>query len=338
MSENASNQSDNQEIDLGLLIQKVNGFIGSISFNIFRFILFLKKNLLIFALLVLTGAALGYFLDQTNKSYDSEIIVSPNTGGTDYLYSKIELLRSKLGEGDTQFFKSIGINNPEKIILIEIDPIIDIYSFVNQNTANTANAQNTQNFELMKLLAESSDIEKVIKDKTTSKNYPHHKIHIVTSSKTSDAETIQPLLKFLNTDKYLNQILAISKENIIIKMKKNEELINQTDSLIKILTINLSRNQKSSNLVYNNENNQFNSFFDLKNNLINEIASQRIALVNSNVVIKDISTVVNIKNTKGVNNKFKFILPVLFIFLFIVFAMVNSLYKKQKARFLNSIQ
>jgi hypothetical protein len=90
--------------------------------------------------------------------------------------------------------------------------------------------------------------------------------------------------------------------------------------------------------VYNNENNQFNSFFDLKNNLINEIASQRIALVNSNVVIKDISTVVNIKNTKGVNNKFKFILPVLFIFLFIVFAMVNSLYKKQKARFLNSIQ
>jgi hypothetical protein len=337
MSENASNQSDNQEIDLGLLIQKVNGFIGSISFNIFRFILFLKKNLLIFALLVLTGAALGYFLDQTNKSYDSEIIVSPNTGGTDYLYSKIELLRSKLGEGDTQFFKSIGINNPEKIILIEIDPIIDIYSFVNQNTANTANAQNTQNFELMKLLAENSDINKVIKDKMTSKNYPHHKIHIVTSSKTSDDETIQPLLKFLNTDRYLNQILAISKENILIKMKKNEELINQTDSLINILTINLSKNEKGSNLVYNNENNQINSFFDLKNNLINEIASQRIALVNSNVVIKDISTVVNIKNTKGVNNKLKLVFPVLFLFLFLLFKIVSTFYRKQQLKLNQSL-
>jgi hypothetical protein len=209
---------------------------------------------------------------------------------------------------------------------------------VNQNTANASNAQNTQNFELMKLLAESSDINKVIKDEITSKNYPHHKIHIVTNSKISSEEIVQPIINFLNTDKYLNEILAISKENILIKMKKNEELINQTDSLINILTINLSKNQKSSNLVYNNENNQFNSFFELKNSLINEIGAQRIALINSNVVIKDISTVVNIKNTKGINNKFKFILPVLFIFLFIVIAMVNSLYKKQKARFLNSIQ
>lgn len=338
MSENASNQSDNQEIDLGLLIQKVNGFFGNISLSIFKGILFLKRNILILISLFVIGGVLGYFLDKTNNNYDSEVIVSPNMGGTDYLYSKIDLLTSKLRERDLAFFKSIGIKNAEKIALIEIEPIIDIYSFVNNNTAIASNAQNTQNFELMKLLAESSDIEKVIKDKTTSKNYPHHKIHIVTTSKTSDAETIQPLLKFLNTDKYLNQILAISKENIIIKMKKNEELINQTDSLIKILTINLSRNQKSSNLVYNNENNQFNSFFELKNSLINEIASQRIALVNSNVVIKDISTVVNVKNTKGINNKFKFILPVLFIFLFIVIAMVNSLYKKQKARFLNSIQ
>ena len=338
MSENASNQSDNQEIDLGLLIQKVNGFFGNISLSIFKGILFLKRNILILISLFVIGGVLGYFLDKTNNNYDSEVIVSPNMGGTDYLYSKIDLLTSKLRERDLAFFKSIGIKNAEKIALIEIEPIIDIYSFVNNNTAIASNAQNTQNFELMKLLAESSDIEKVIKDKTTRKNYPHHKIHIVTTSKTSDAETIQPLLKFLNTDKYLNQILAISKENIIIKMKKNEELINQTDSLIKILTINLSRNQKSSNLVYNNENNQFNSFFELKNSLINEIASQRIALVNSNVVIKDISTVVNVKNTKGINNKFKFILPVLFIFLFIVIAMVNSLYKKQKARFLNSIQ
>ena len=338
MSENRSNQSNDQEIDLGLLIKKVNGFFGNVSLSIFKGILFLKRNLLILISLFLIGGGLGYFLDRTNNNYDSEIIVSPNLGGTDYLYSKIDLLTSKLKENDLVFFKSIGIKNADKIALIEIEPIIDIYSFVNNNTAIASNAQNTQNFELMKLLAESSDIEKVIKDKTTSKNYPHHKIHIVTNSKTSTEEIIQPILKFLNTDTYLNEILAISKENIKIKMKKNEELITQTDSLIKILTINLSKNQKHDNLVYNNENNQFNSFFELKNNLINEIASQRIALVNSNVVIKDISTVVNVKNTKGINNKFKFILPVLFIFLFIVLALVNTFYKRQKAKFLNSIQ
>jgi hypothetical protein len=89
--------------------------------------------------------------------------------------------------------------------------------------------------------------------------------------------------------------------------------------------------------VYNNENNQINSFFDLKNNLINEIASQRIALVNSNVVIKDISTVVNIKNTKGVNNKLKLVFPVLFLFLFLLFKIVSTFYRKQQLKLNQSL-
>lgn len=115
-------------------------------------------------------------------------------------------------------------------------------------------------------------------------------------------------------------------------MKKNEETLLQTDSLIKISTINLSRNQKSSNLVYNNEDNQFKDFFDLKNDLINEIASQKIALINSNQIIKDVSTVINIENTKGTNNKLKIILPMLLIFMYLFFSMFISFYKTQKAK------
>ena len=112
-------------------------------------------------------------------------------------------------------------------------------------------------------------------------------------------------------------------------MDKNEELITQTDSLIKILTLNLSRNQKNSNLVYNNENNQFNALFDLKNRLINEIASQRIVLVNSDVAIKDIFTVVNIKNTKNINEKLKFILPIVLIMMFIFYSLFLAFYRRQ---------
>jgi len=330
MSTNDQNNSS-EEIDLGVLVKKINGFFSNISLTIFKGILFVKKNILIFGALFIIGAVLGYFLDKTNPSYDSEIIVAPNMDGTDYLYSKIELLTSKLNEGDKPFFKSIGINNPEKISLIEIEPIIDIYNFVN-NSTSAASAQNTQNFELVKLLSESSDITKVINDKLTSKNYPHHKIHIVTSDKTSIDATIKPLMKFLNTDEYLNKILEISKDNIIIKMKKNEELIAQTDSLIRILTVNLMKDQSKASLVYNNENNQFNDFFNLKNGLINEIADQRIALVNSNSVIIDISTVVNIRNNKGTNGKMKLILPVLFIFMFLIIKLFMAFYKSQKAK------
>ncbi|MEC4003529.1 hypothetical protein OX283_002565 [Flavobacterium sp. SUN052] len=328
-TENQSNVPE--EIDLGVLFGKINSFFSNILFSIFKGILFIKKNFFIFLGLLIIGFGLGFYLDSEEKYYDSDIIVSPNMGGTDYLYSKIDLLSSKLNERDTAFFKSIGVKNPNKISLIEVEPVIDIYTFVN-NSTSAANAQNTQNFELVKLLAESSDINNVIKDKVTSKNYPHHKIHISTLKPTSENDLVKPILKYLNTDKYLNEILAISKDNIKIKMKKNEELISQTDSLIRILTQNLSKNQKSSNLVYNNENNQFNSFFELKNNLINEIANQRIELVNSNAIVKDISTVVNIKNNKGIHGKMKFILPFFLFFMFIIITIFISFYRKQAAK------
>jgi hypothetical protein len=331
MSNNKDQNNIPEEIDLGILFQKINKFYGNLAFSIFKVILFLKEKALILISLLVIGGVLGYFIDKTNITYNSEIIVSPNMQGTDYLYSKIELISSKLKESDIVFLKSIGFEKPKKIVSIKVEPIIDIYNFVN-NSASAANASNTQNFELIKLLAEKGDIKKVIEDELTSKNYPHHKITIITSYKTTTNEVIKPLLKFLNTDEYLNKILTTSKQNMLIKMNKNEELISQTDSLIRILTLNLSKNQKNSNLVYNNENNQFNSLFDLKNDLINELASQRITLINSNQIVKDISTVINIKNIKGINGKMKLLVPFLFIFLFIFLRIFISFYKKQAAK------
>lgn len=330
MSTNSQN-NDNQEIDLGQLINKIGNFFSSINTNIFKGILYIQKKFVLFTILTIVGIGIGYFLDKKISVYDNNIIVKPNMGGSDYLYSKIELLSSKLKEKDTDFFKSIGVNNIDNIAKIEVSPVVDIYDFVN-NSTSAANAQNTQNFELVKLLAESSDINKVINDKLTSKNYPHHKIQIVTTSKTTEKQIIKPILKYLNTDEYLNKILEVSKENIIIKMRKDEETLIQTDSLIKILTLNLSRNQKSSNLVYNNEDNQFSDFFNLKNGLINEIASQKIALINSNQIIKDVSTVINIKNTKGTNNKLVLILPILFVFTYLFLSLFITFYQKQKAK------
>ena len=332
MSTNTNHEQE--EIDLGQLFGKIGNFFSSITTSIFKGILFVQKNIILLIALVVIGAGLGYYIDNENRCYDNNIIVTPNLGGADYLYSKIDLLSSKLKEGDKKFFKAIGVNTSDKIIFIEVEPVIDIYSFVNSNTAIANNAQNTQNFELMKLLAESSDINKVIKDKITSKNYPHHNIHIITSSKTSRNEIIDPILKYLNTDEYFGQILATSRENVNIKINKNLEIIAQTDSLIGTLTRNLS-NQKGSNLVYNNENNQFNSLFELKNNLINEIASQKINLINLKSFIKDISIVTNVINNKGTNGKMKLVFPILFIFGFIFLKLFMSFYKKQKAKLSN---
>jgi hypothetical protein len=84
-------------------------------------------------------------------------------------------------------------------------------------------------------------------------------------------------------------------------------------------------------LIFNNENNQINPLFELKNNLINEIAIQKINLENMKAFIKELSITSNIRNTKSTNGKLKIILPLFLIFGFVVIRFFISFYKKQQA-------
>jgi hypothetical protein len=201
MSQNSTN-SDHQEIDLTMISNKINGFFSGIGSSIYRSIEFFKRNLLLTGILFVSGAGLGIYLDSNNETYDSKIIVRPNFGSTEYLYNKIDLLSSKIKNQDTLFLKFIGIKNPKSIKVIEIEPIIDIYSLVNYNEKNVTVTTNTLNFELLKLLAEDSDVNKVIKDKATSKNYYWHTIHIVSKGFATDENTIKPILDYLKTVDY----------------------------------------------------------------------------------------------------------------------------------------
>ena len=329
-----TNNSENQEIDLSMISDKIKGFFDRIAFSIFKGILFLKRNLLILGILIVAGVGFGIFLDTTNNSYDSEIIVKPNFGSTDYLYSKIDLLESKIKNRDTVFLKSIGIENPKNIIRVEIDPIIDVYRFVNYNEKNMNLTTNTQNFELVKLLAENGDINKVIKDKTTSKNYYWHTIHLVSKGFVSEEKTIKPILAFLNNNSYYQSINKLSLENIIINIKKDEEIILQINTLLE----NLSNKsgQKAEKLVFYNENTDLNEVLKTKQALVYEIGALKEQLVNLDSPIKNNSNILNIKNMDSVNGKLKFFLPLFLIFGFIFINLFLKFYKKQALKALHN--
>jgi len=326
MSQNSTN-SDNQEIDLSMISNKINRFFGGLGTSIYRGIVFFKRNLLLTGILVVVGAGLGIYLDISNKSYDSEIIVRPNFGSIDYLYSKIDLLESKIKERDTLFLKSIGIEKPKNLNLIEIEPVIDIYSFVSNADKNSD--QNTQNFELVKLLAEDGDINKIIKDRVTSKNYSSHKIHLRTKGQIQDSKIIIPIMNYLNKNEYYEAIRKTYVKNIAIKMLKNEETINQINELLNQFSNSTNSTQKSDKLVYYNENTQLNEIIKTKEGLLFELGNQRLELANVDNIIKKTSAVINIKNTESVNGKLKFVLPILFIFGFVLVRSFFKFYKKQ---------
>ncbi len=334
MSQNTNN-SDNQEIDLSMISLKIKDFFDGIAFSIFTCILFFKRNLLWFFGLTVIGVAIGFYLDTTNKSFDSEIIVRPNFGSTDYLYSKIDLLESKIKQNDTLFLKSIGIDRAKTLSLIEIEPVIDIYSFVNSGYNNST--QNSQNFELVKLLAEDGDINNTIKDKVTSKNYTSHKIHIRTKGFLIDSKVIVPILNYLNQNEYFESLRKTRIQNITIKMIKNEEIINQINDLLNEFSASAKTNQKSEKLVYYNENTQLNEIIKTKEGLLVELGNQRMELTGLDKFIKKTSSVINIKNDNVTNGNLKFVLPPLFIFGFIFIYLFSNFYKKQSQKALQNL-
>nr|WP_294934562.1 hypothetical protein [uncultured Flavobacterium sp.] len=323
MSNSPQINPNDQEIDLDQLSKRIGNKVQSFIDWLFDGILFVRKNIIVIGILFIVGAGLGFYMDKTTKLYSHEVIVTPNFGSTDYLYSKIGLINAKIKEGDTLFLKQIGIKTPAKFSKIEIEPIVDVYRFINSSD---------QNFEMIKLMAEDGDLKKIIEDNATSKNYMYHMISYTTKDLTTEDRTLTPLLKFLNDSEFYTKIQKEYIGNINIKIKENDSIIAQINGVMNQFTKAVGSNQKSDKLVYYNENTQLNDVIKTKEALINEQGVKRLELVTSDRIVKDNSYTLNVENTKSTNGKMKLVLPVLFIGLFVLFSMFKRFYKRQLAK------
>ncbi|WP_445717183.1 hypothetical protein [Flavobacterium sp.] len=314
-----STNSQDQEIDLGQIGSGIKNFLNYCLNTFFDFIFFVKKKIILIGILFIIGIVLGVVIDKKH-SYIQKMILIPNFGSNEYLYNKISLLESKLKEQDSAFFKSIGITNIEEIGKIEIKPINGIYSFINSK-------DNALNFEFIKLMAEDGNIEKIIKEDVTSKNYYQHELVINTSKAFKRNELIDPILKFLQDSDHFNKLKSIYQENITAKIALNNELIKQIDELI----VSYSQNKPSGSVTIS-ENSGLNDIINKKDELIKENQYKLLHNVEYDKIVKDQSIVSNQINSSGLKNKMKFILPILFVLLYLGFYKFHTLYKKQLAR------
>jgi len=319
MNTTPKNVSD-QEVDLAQVSAKINQGFRNMGTAIFNAINFLYKNALILLVLLIIGVVLGYFKDTSNKVYNHEIIVIPNFESADYLYGKIELINSKIKEGDTVYLKNLGLKYPKRISSLKIEPIIDPYNFIRNRE---------DNFELLKLMAADGSIDKVMKDGITSKNYTYHRITFSTKGKASHSNTIEPLLKSFNDNAYLKTI----QENIIYNTKQkiayNQQTLNQINGLLNSFSSDAAgKGGKSGNLVYYNENTQLDEILQTKNNVENEQGYKRIDLFKYQKIIKDVSVFLN--KEKSSSNMWIYPLLLIAIFTFGKFFLV--FFRKQASR------
>jgi hypothetical protein len=316
-----STNSQDQEIDLGQIGTGIKNFFKGIVNNIFDLIFFVKKKIIIIGVLFVTGVIIAFLVD--SKTYNHEISVIPNFGSNEYLYKKIEQINTKLREEDEAFFKELGIKNYEDVISVEIEAFPAIYSFVN-------NRDQQNNFELIKLMAEDGDIDKIMKDVITSKNYYHHKISIQTKGMFEEKEFILPLLKYLNSNPYFEVQQKVYQKNLVDKITLNDSLINQIDKLIVLLSSN-----NSSGTISISEKNSIPELVEKKDRLI---AEKQYLLTNENIfdkIIKEESSIINIRDYKPLLLNNKILFPLILILVYLISYSLLNTYKNQEARIKN---
>lgn len=319
MNTQAPNNQGEQEIDLVQISKKISAFFDGISTSIFRGIQFFIHNLKVISLLVVIGFGVGLFFDKTQKQFNNEIIVKPNFESVDYLYSKIDLIQSKIQTNDTAFFKAIGIPNSPKITKISIEPIIDVFKFVNNNE---------QNLEVLKLITANSDLKSIVNEKTTVKNYPFYSIVFTTNGVLKDEQTVKALLNYINTSSYYSRIQKIQLTNIAQRIKENNQLVAQIDAVLNKFSNTQTGYQKSDKLVYYNENTQLNDIIKTKDGLLRENANLKLELITSDKIVKENSVVINILKKEAIDGKLKFILPILFILIYLLTYHFKKFYQR----------
>jgi hypothetical protein len=322
MGAQKENNPENPEIDLLTVFSRIGNFFEWINTLLFRIIRFFIKNAIVLAVLVVVGVGVGKYLDSTHKVYDSRIIVSPNFESSDYLYSKINLLKAKIAEADTVYLKKVvGIKQPKTLKSIDIKAIPDVYQFIEDKE---------KNFDLIKLMSEDAGLQKVLSDTITSKNYTYHKIYLTTNGLVNDQDFVQPLISYLNKSDYYDKIQAISLKNLQQEIVQNDTILAQINTVLN--GFSKGNNTRNDKLVYYNENTQLNDILKTKEELIKNQGKNRVKLVRFDKTIKEISSILNVKKSQKIGGNFTFFLPVLFVILFIVLRFFIMFYKKQSLK------
>ena len=306
MDTNNTNQNT-QEIDLGAMAGSIGKSIKKVFDALFGVFTFFWKYKFLSALLFVLGFVGGFFLDVKPATYEHVAIVVPNFKSVDDVYAKVTLIESKILDQDTDFFKAIGIEEPKLVRDIKIEAIVDPFRFVEYNK---------DRFEMIKLMADDSNVNSVIQNDVTTRNYINHKLTIHTREKIESREIIDKILLFLNSNPYFAHLQKIQIDN-------SEKRLFEYDTTLKHIDNILAAFGKSGAIKTNaslvGDNVAIDQVIVLRDRFVREREQLRLERTLFDKIVKDISLEMNLRGKETFGGKAKFYLPLILLGLFFVF-------------------
>jgi hypothetical protein len=325
MNSTSNTPKDHNEIDLTEVAKITKGYYDSTLSKIYRGILFLKRNAFILGALLIVSIAYGYYKDTKVQTFEHHLIVRPNFSSVDHLYDNIALLNTNIRNNESSFFENIGIQTPKKLHKIEIEPIVDLYPFIQEHK---------DHYSVFKLLVDNGALNKVLEDPTTAKHFYYHKIILTTNGK-YDAETLtHPLLNFLNESEYFNTYKIDYVASLEKRVAGNDSIVKQVDAVIDAFKSTVNDGAaKNDKLVYYNENSQLNDLLETKERILEDQVKLKASLLHHDKIIREISSTLNLNPKPNIFAIKKIMYPLEAFILFLIIISFLRFYKKQKLKY-----
>lgn len=237
MNQNDPKNNEEQEVDLvpvfvwisnGIknFFKAIAAFFMAIGHAIILFLVFLQKNIILIAILVLVGLGLGYYLDAGSSSnYSAKLRVAPNFQSASQLISNIDYYNALAEEEDYERLSNelgISLNEAEDFKSLSIEPSYNDTELLEEydELARSADTMALDNFTF-----------EGFKDAKREIDYGFYEI-IAKAKSRAALEKIIPQVVNIKENPGIKAARLASKETVEFNLQSMNYQLQELDSLI----------------------------------------------------------------------------------------------------------
>ncbi len=304
-------QDHNDEIDLGVLLNKIGELWQRFLVFIYNCIRFVFKHWIVLLILIVAGAVGGHYWQKATPAVKATtLIIQNNFNSTHYVYNAVEILARKHRRGDIAFLKKHGFNEVSGSILeIEIAPIVNIIDLINKTDDVTGRS-------LEEYMTQTDFEEDVLLSEIFYSEYQYHRVYITTDGD-ANAEMIDQMIEYLNSNEILSQIQVVAMEETIQRIKGHEQSVKDIEGVFASYTSANNDIGGSQVTVKLAETNNLHLLLQEKKTIMEEIERLKSEVLKYEQVVTSINDPVLDYTFSFWDNK-KVLLPIFLVFLYIL--------------------
>lgn len=334
----STNQSNNEEVDLGSLFKvigkgfsnlfkAIGNFFKAILHNIVLFLIFLRNNALKLGIATIIGGGIGLFLDLTKSPvYVSEMIVKPNFKSTQQLYNNVNFYNELVKQKDSTVLAevlSITPHEASKLKGFYVTPIrnknekLELFDEFVQEVDTTT----VKNVDIDEFKASFTDFD-----------YKYHTIVVKSELNTIFDKISKPIISSVENNSYFKKQKAINDENLVENEKLLKKSLTEVDTLRnvynEVLLAEAKKIEQGTNISLAESSNKRGEI-ELFNQRLN-LGKELIENNKDKAETSDILNVVSAFNKvgakeRGVFKKYTFLLAGLFFSLMVLLILLGQL-------------